>query len=131
MDKAHQGLNTRVEQLRSDLTNMMTAVKDDFKGRLEDLDKYYSESLEEISNNLETVKIMARDSVQKKEQELMDSFQKLSDKLRHFVDENIEDMVRERKQITTRIDREYKEIKLICSTYFEKYDNSLQEMVVK
>lgn len=110
---------------------MMTAVKDDFKGRLEDLDKYYSESLEEISNNLETVKIMARDSVQKKEQELMDSFQKLSDKLRHFVDENIEDMVRERKQITTRIDREYKEIKLICSTYFEKYDNSLQEMVVK
>ena len=46
---------------------MMTAVKDDFKGRLEDLDKYYSESLEEISNNLETVKIMARDSVQKKE----------------------------------------------------------------
>ena len=41
------------------------------------------------------------------------------------MDENIEDMVRERKQITTRIDREYKEIKLICSTYFEKYDNSL------
>lgn len=47
------------------------------------------------------------------------------------MDENIEDMVRERKQITTRIDREYKEIKLICSTYFEKYDDSLQEMVVK
>lgn len=39
--------------------------------------------------------------------------------------------MRERKQITTRIDKEYREIKLICSTYFEKYDNSLQEMVVK
>ena len=42
---------------------MINGVKDDFKGRLEDLDKYYSESLEEISNNLESVKIMARDSV--------------------------------------------------------------------
>ena len=49
--------------MRSDLIGMINGVKDDFKGRLEDLDKYYSESLEEISNNLESVKIMARDSV--------------------------------------------------------------------
>ena len=61
----------------------------------------------------------------------MDQVQKLSDKLRNFVDENIEDMVRERKQIITRIDKEYREIKLICSTYFEKYDSSLEEMVIK
>ena len=63
MDKAHQGLVTRVEQQRHDLTTIINGVKEDFKGRIEDLDKYYSESLEEISNNLESVKIMARDSV--------------------------------------------------------------------
>ena len=113
------------------MVNLINAVKEDFKGRLDDLDKYYSESLEEISNNLEQVKIMARDSVQKKEQELMDSMKKLSDELRVFVDENIDEMVCERKQLTTRIDKEYREIKTVCSNYFEKYDAQLQEQQVK
>ena len=40
-------------------------------------------------------------------------------------------MVRERKLLTNKSEREFREIKLICSTYFEKYDTSLQEMVVK
>lgn len=29
---------------------MLQSVRDDFKSRLEDIDKYYSESLEEITN---------------------------------------------------------------------------------
>lgn len=73
---------------------------------------------------------MARDSVARKEEELIEEVHKLSDKLKNFVDENIDDMVRERKQMVTRMDKEFLDIKLVCSTYFEKYDGSLQEMVV-
>lgn len=50
-----------------DLNNRILGVGEDFKGRIQDIDQFFSESIEEISNNLETVKILARDSIRKKE----------------------------------------------------------------
>jgi hypothetical protein len=58
--------------LKSDLNANISSVKEDFKERLGDLDKYYSESMEEMSNTIESVRIMARDSVNAKEKELTD-----------------------------------------------------------
>ena len=51
-------------------------------------------------------------------------------KLNDFVEMNIIDMMKERHEITTRIEREYKNIKLVCSTTFEKYDAQIQEIVL-
>ena len=62
----------RVENLKTDLLSNISSVKEDFKERLGDLDKYYSESMEEMSNTIESVRIMARDSVNAKEKELTD-----------------------------------------------------------
>ena len=61
----------------------------------------------------------------------------MSSKLTSFIDENMDDMMKERKVMTNRIDKEYSNIKQICATYFEKYDMSLkvtevrQDMVTK
>ena len=54
----------------------MNVTKEDFKERLENVDKYYSESLEEMSQTIETVRIMARDSVAAKEKELTEMMTK-------------------------------------------------------
>jgi hypothetical protein len=62
----------RLENLKTDLLSNIASTKEDFKERLGDLDKYYSESMEEMSNTIENVRIMARDSVNAKEKELTD-----------------------------------------------------------
>lgn len=69
------------------------------------------ENLEEIANNIETVKILARDSIKKKENQLSDEMKALSSKLTSFIDENVDDMMKERKVMTNRIDKEYSNIK--------------------
>ena len=60
----------RIDNLKTDLMANISSVKEDFKERLGDLDKYYGESMEDMNNNIEAVKIMARDSVNAKEKEL-------------------------------------------------------------
>jgi hypothetical protein len=60
----------RIDNLKTDLLANISSVKEDFKERLGDLDKYYGESMEDMNNNIEAVKIMARDSVNAKEKEL-------------------------------------------------------------
>jgi hypothetical protein len=75
----------------------MAAMSDDYKDRITDLDRYYSESMEEMSSTIENVRVMARDSVASKEKELTEMMNKQVTTLSKFVDENIEDMVEERK----------------------------------
>ena len=87
----------RLENLKTDILANISSVKEDFKERLGDLDKYYSESMEEMSNTIESVRIMARDSVNAKEKELTDLMTKQVKTIQSFVDENINDMVEERK----------------------------------
>lgn len=88
---------SRLENLKTDLLVNISSVKEDFKERLGDLDKYYSESMEDMSNTIESVRIMARDSVNAKEKELTDLMNKQVKTIQSFVDENINDMVEERK----------------------------------
>ena len=61
----------------------------------------------------------------------MNSVNESNEKLTSFVTENINDMMMERMTMTKRFDKEYTNIKLVCSTYFEKYDDSLQEIDLK
>lgn len=51
-------------------------TKEDLKERIGDLDKFYSESLEEMGTTIEQVRIMARDSVNAKEKELTELMNK-------------------------------------------------------
>ena len=83
----------------------IASTKEDFKERLGDLDKYYSESMEEMSNTIENVRIMARDSVNAKEKELTDLMTKQVKTIQSFVDENINDMVEERKATLSKYEK--------------------------
>jgi hypothetical protein len=58
--------------MRVDSAALIQAVRDDFRERLSDIDRYFTDTIEDMNNSIETVKIMARDSVSKKEQELQD-----------------------------------------------------------
>ena len=70
---------------------------EDYKDRISDLDRYYSESMEEMSTTIEAVRVMARDSVAAKEKEITELMNKQVTTLSEFVDKNIDDMVEERK----------------------------------
>lgn len=62
--------NNKMDNMKTDIYANISTVKEDLKERIGDLDKYYSESMEEMSNTIEQVRIMARDSVNAKEKEL-------------------------------------------------------------
>jgi|TARA_B110000285_G_scaffold86790_1_gene99436 hypothetical protein len=65
-----------VENFKTDTLTNIATVKEDFKERLNDLDKYYSDQFEEMGNTVESVRIMARDSVNAKEKELTELMNK-------------------------------------------------------
>ena len=90
-------LTNKVDNQKSDLIDLIGETKEDLKERIGDLDKYYSESLEEMGQTIEQVRIMARDSVNAKEKELTDLMTKQVKTIQTFVDDNIDDMVEERK----------------------------------
>ena len=54
--------------------------------------------MEEMGNTIESVRIMARDSVNAKEKELTDLMTKQVNTIKSFVDENIEDMQKRERQ---------------------------------
>lgn len=97
----------RLENTKTDLIANIASTKEDFKERLGDLDKYYGESMEEMSNTIENVRIMARDSVNAKEKELTDLMTKQVKTIQSFVDENINDMVEERKATLQKYEKQF------------------------
>lgn len=48
-----------------------------------------------------------------------------------FVDENIQDMVQERKATLGKYEKQFNQIKLVCCKYFEKYDIELETVKLK
>ena len=50
----------------------------------------------------------------------------LADNLRNTFEENLEDMVIERRQNNEKMITQFRDIKLVCSTYFEQYDKKLE-----
>ena len=57
----------KIENVKTEMHTQIAVVKDDYKDRMQDLDRYYAEALEEMSSNIEQVRIMAKDSVNAKE----------------------------------------------------------------
>ena len=74
---------------------------------------------------------MARDSVNAKEKELTDLMEKNMTKIQTCVDENIEDMVEERKATLQKYEKQFNQIKLVCCKYFERYDIELEQVKLK
>ena len=74
---------------------------------------------------------MARDSVNQKEKELTTLMDKNVAKIRAFVDENIEDMINERRSTLAKYEKQFNQIKLVCCKYFEKYDIELEAVRIK
>ncbi len=74
---------------------------------------------------------MARDSVNAKEKELTDLMEKNMTKIQTCVDENIEDMVEERKATLQKYEKQFNQIKLVCCKYFERYDIELESVKLK
>lgn len=73
---------------------------------------------------------MARDSVNSKEKELTELMDAKVKTIQTFVDENIEDMVQERKATLAKYEKQFNQIKLVCCKYFEKYDSELERVQI-
>ena len=71
---------------------------------------------------------MARDQVNNKEKELTDIMVQHSKKLENLVDENVTEMIQERRTMLEKNDKLFKQIQNVICTYFERYDTSLKEM---
>jgi hypothetical protein len=84
-----------------------------------------------MGNTIEQVRVMARDSVNAKEKELTDLMNKQVKTIQTFVDENIEDMVEERKATLAKYEKQFNQIKLVCCKYFERYDLELETVQMK
>lgn len=83
---------------KQDTSDKFNAQKEDFKEKLGNIDTYYSEKFEEMGNEIDAVKKMAKDAVNAKERELQAQMDKQVDSIRRFVDSNIDDMVNERRE---------------------------------
>jgi len=72
-------------------------MKEDMVYRVDQLDKLYSVALNEMNTNIESVKKMARERVERKEEELQATIDRESKKLTVIVDEHIEELIHERE----------------------------------
>ena len=135
----NEGLQTNLQKLAIKLDNFKTdtlgniaATKEEMKEKIELMDKYYQETIiEQMSADIESVRIMARDSVNAKEKELTELMNKQVKTIQTFVNENIEDMVQERKATLSKYEKQFNQIKLVCCKYFEKYDLELETVKIK
>jgi hypothetical protein len=100
-----------------------------FKQTLGEADKFYMETFEEVKGVAEKVRKYCTDTVRGREKELNDAMHKLTTELRAFVDENVNDIVIERRQLVEKNEEQFKEIKLVCCKYFQKYDLQLEGML--
>ena len=84
-----------------------------------------------MTHDIEAVRLMAREAVSAKEKELTDLMNQQVRTIQQFVDENIQDMVQERKATLAKYEKQFNQIKLVCCKYFEKYDVELETVKLK
>ena len=65
---------------------------------------------------------LARDAVKQKEKQMIETIQKRSTELQKYIDDEVYDWMEERKKMLNNNEKQFKEIKLVCCKYFEKYD---------
>ena len=85
-----------------DLDLRFKDVQAHFKEMLSEADKYYVETFDDIKAELQKVRVFAKDSVRGKEQALNDSVIKQTNDLRRLVDDNVDEIVRERRDMITK-----------------------------
>ena len=71
---------------------------------------------------------MAKDKVNEKEKELTEIMVKHSQSLEKYVDDEVNDMVKERREMLENNEKQFKDIRMVVCNYFEKYDVSLKEI---
>lgn len=49
---------------------LINNVKDDFRDRIHDVDRYYTDTIDQLRMTIETTQMIAKDSVSKKEKEM-------------------------------------------------------------
>ena len=96
-----------IENNRDDMISKFSLMKEDYIERFGDFDKINSEQFEEMGETINQVKVMARDSVNAKEKELTDLMEKNVDKIKTFVDTNIEDMIEERRTTLAKYEKQF------------------------
>jgi uncharacterized membrane-anchored protein YhcB (DUF1043 family) len=60
IDKEFRTTNIKMEGYRDDSAEGLDRMKEDFRERLADIDKYYSDALERMTTDLEGVRYMAK-----------------------------------------------------------------------
>ena len=53
---------------------------------------------------------------------MIETIQKRSTELQKYIDDEVYDWMEERKKMLNNNEKQFKEIKLVCCKYFEKYD---------
>lgn len=119
-------LKNLVEANQNEGTLKILQAKDNVLRKLDDQDRFYSESIENMNDQIIDIGRIARDSVGEKITELETKMTVLADNLRSTFEENLEDMVIERKQTEGKIVTQFKDIKLVCSAYFEQYNTKME-----
>lgn len=66
----------KIDNTKTDLYTAIQTSNQELRERIQDLDKYYQDAMEEMSTTIEQVRIMARDSVNAKERELTELMQR-------------------------------------------------------
>lgn len=78
-----------------------------------------------MEQNLESVRIIATTSVQSKEAELTKKINDLEADLRGKIEESVRQMDEDRNKLIGKLEKQYKDIQIICCNYFDKYDKEL------
>lgn len=97
MSQQLQKTANRIESAKSEAHEQLQQAKEEYREKINTLDGVYSEKLEEMATLIDEVKRMAKDAVNQKEKELQAQMSKELREIKAFVDENIDDMVNERR----------------------------------
>ena len=89
--------DTKIGMNKEAQDEAIRVIKEDMVFRVDQLDRLYTTALNEMNANIESVKKMARERVEKKEEELQATIDRESKKLTVIVDEHIEELIHERE----------------------------------
>lgn len=99
--------NDKLYDTKEDIGLKFISTKEDYTERFNDFDNIYQDQFEKIAEDIGVVRSMARDSVNQKEKELTALMEKNVAKIRAFVDENIEDMINERRSTLAKYEKQF------------------------
>lgn len=81
-----------------------------------------------MTNNVDQVKALSKESNRKKEKEMMDLITKSLNKMQSLVDTNLSDVLQEREEGIKKSKEQFKQIQLVCCRFFDKYDGELEKI---